>query len=104
MEETGRVAPDGSARRVRVPWFPVYGELRTLQMDPTAFEHLVARVLEAMDYEKVKVTRQSGDGESLPRVRTVRERPPTSHGIPCMSCAAEASANRFSAPWIARCR
>jgi len=75
-----------------------------LQMDPTAFEHLVARVLEAMDYEKVKVTRQSGDGESLPRVRTVRERPPTSHGIPCMSCAAEASANRFSAPWIARCR
>ncbi|MCY3610625.1 MAG: restriction endonuclease [Gemmatimonadetes bacterium] len=33
-----------------------------LQMDPTAFEHLVARVLEAMDYENVKVTGQSGDG------------------------------------------
>ena len=33
-----------------------------LQMDPTAFEHLVARLLEAMDYENVKVTSQSGDG------------------------------------------
>jgi len=33
-----------------------------LQMDPTAFEHLVSRVLEAMDYENVKVTAQSGDG------------------------------------------
>ncbi len=33
-----------------------------LQVDPTAFEHLVARVLEAMDYESVKVTGQSGDG------------------------------------------
>ena len=30
MEETGRAAPDGTARRVRVPWFPVYGELRHL--------------------------------------------------------------------------
>ena len=33
-----------------------------LQMDPTAFEHLVARVLEAMDYEDIKVIGQSGDG------------------------------------------
>ena len=33
-----------------------------LQMDPTAFEHLVAQVLEAMDYENVEVTGQSGDG------------------------------------------
>lgn len=33
-----------------------------LQMDPTALEHLVARVLEAMDYENVEVTGQSGDG------------------------------------------
>ena len=32
------------------------------QMDPTVFEHLVARVLEAMDYDNVKVTGQSGDG------------------------------------------
>lgn len=30
MEETGKAAPDGSTRRVRVPWFPVYGELRHL--------------------------------------------------------------------------
>ena len=33
-----------------------------LQMDPTAFEHLVSRVLEAMDYENVEVIGQSGDG------------------------------------------
>jgi len=33
-----------------------------LQMDPTAFEHLVARVLEAMDYEDIEVIGQSGDG------------------------------------------
>lgn len=33
-----------------------------LQMDPIAFEHLVAQVLEAMDYENVKVTGPSGDG------------------------------------------
>ena len=33
-----------------------------LQMDPTAFEHLVARVLVAMDYEDVEVTGRSGDG------------------------------------------
>ena len=33
-----------------------------LEMDPTAFEHLVARVLEAMDYENVDVTDPSGDG------------------------------------------
>ncbi len=42
----------------------VRGDLheRLLQMDPTAFEHLVARVLEAMGYEDVKVIGQSGDG------------------------------------------
>lgn len=33
-----------------------------LQMDPTAFEHLVARVLAAMDYEDIEVIGQSGDG------------------------------------------
>ena len=33
-----------------------------LQMDPTAFEHLVARVLVAMDYNNVDVVGQSGDG------------------------------------------
>lgn len=42
----------------------VRGSLREhlLQMDPTAFEHLVARMLEAMDYEDIKVIGQSGDG------------------------------------------
>lgn len=30
MEQTGRTGPDGNARRVRVPWFPVYGEVRPL--------------------------------------------------------------------------
>lgn len=33
-----------------------------LQMDPGAFEHLVARVLEEMDYEGVEVVGASGDG------------------------------------------
>lgn len=33
-----------------------------LQMDPDAFEYLVARVLEEMDYENVEVTSRSGDG------------------------------------------
>ena len=33
-----------------------------LQMDPIAFEYLVAQVLEAMDYDNVKVTDKSGDG------------------------------------------
>lgn len=33
-----------------------------LSMDPTAFEHLVARLLEAMEYENVDVVGQSGDG------------------------------------------
>jgi len=31
-------------------------------MDPIAFEHLVKRVLEAMDYDNVKVTKPSNDG------------------------------------------
>lgn len=33
-----------------------------LNMDPIAFEHLVKRLLEAMDYENVSVTRPSNDG------------------------------------------
>ena len=33
-----------------------------LQMKPAAFEQLVARVLEAMDYQNVEVIGQSGDG------------------------------------------
>lgn len=32
------------------------------EMDPKAFEDLVARLLEEMDYQNVKVTAQSGDG------------------------------------------
>ncbi len=31
-------------------------------MDPIAFEHLVKRLLEEMDYQNVEVTKQSGDG------------------------------------------
>ena len=33
-----------------------------LQMEPDAFEHLVGRVLEALDYQNVKVVGRSGDG------------------------------------------
>ena len=33
-----------------------------LDMDPFAFEHLVKRLLEKMDYQKVEVTTRSGDG------------------------------------------
>ena len=35
---------------------------RLLAMDPFVFEHLVKRLLEEMDYQDVKVTKQSGDG------------------------------------------
>ena len=35
---------------------------RLLSMDPFAFEHLVKRLLEEMDYQDVEVTKQSGDG------------------------------------------
>lgn len=31
-------------------------------MDPVAFEHLIKRLLEAMDYQNVEVTAPSGDG------------------------------------------
>ena len=37
MEQTGRTGPDGNARRVRVPWFPVYGEVRHLLRIWTGF-------------------------------------------------------------------
>lgn len=33
-----------------------------LDMDPIAFEHLVKRLLEAMDYQEVKVAKPGGDG------------------------------------------
>jgi restriction system protein len=33
-----------------------------LDMDPLAFEHLVKRLLEEMDYQNVEVTARSGDG------------------------------------------
>ena len=39
-------------------------ELRAklLAMDPIAFEHLVKRLLEEMDYQNVEVTKSSADG------------------------------------------
>ncbi len=68
LKRVGPTPPDAELQAIhdltRKREATVREDLRThlLQMDPTAFEHLVAQVLEAMDYENVEVTGQSGDG------------------------------------------
>ena len=61
------LSPDDEIQAIRDPLIKREATVRKdlhkhlLQMDPIAFEHLVAQVLEAMDYEDVKVTGPSGD-------------------------------------------
>ena len=68
LNRIGPTPPDDELQAIRnlirKREFTVREDLRKhlLQMDPKAFEHLVARVLEAMDYENIEVTGQSGDG------------------------------------------
>ena len=68
LKRVGPTPPDDELRAIRdltrKREFSVRQDLHEhlLQMDPTAFEHLVARVLEAMDYEDIEVIGQSGDG------------------------------------------
>ena len=68
LERVGTASPPGELETIRklvkAREASVRESLREqlLKMAPDAFEHLVARLLEEMDYSNVKVVGQSGDG------------------------------------------